>query len=252
MKGFKGGSRMINANNIPQLGTELKELYKNGYRYIARDKNGKLHAFKKDIIKDAYTGKWINIVDNYDYEISLLSFDIVNIKWEDKRETKIKNLLEEYNENSNSLIELLKEKGIVINKPFCINSNKNEVILIDEHFNIITNNSSLKESCINNIMSYKLIWEILNGSIDVIDYELTEQEKSTLKLLEYNSYKYISKDKNGEINAFKEKPKKDKDSWKYDKKDINLNKISIPNTYFLFIKWEDIEATNIQLFYKNT
>lgn len=74
--------------------------------------------------------------------------------------------------------------------------------------------------------------------------KLTELEHGILEyLLEKRQYRFVVRERNGIIYAYKSKPKKEADSWE----SLSLNnELGLFNNLFQFIQWEDSEPTLIQ------
>lgn len=74
--------------------------------------------------------------------------------------------------------------------------------------------------------------------------KLTELEHGILEyLLEKRQYRFVVRERNGIIYAYKSKPKKEADSWE----SLSLNnELGLFNNLFQFVKWEDSTPTSIQ------
>lgn len=74
--------------------------------------------------------------------------------------------------------------------------------------------------------------------------KLTELEHGILEyLLEKRQYRFVVRERNGIIYAYKSKPKKEADSWE----SLSLNnELGLFNNLFQFIQWEDSEPTSIE------
>lgn len=74
--------------------------------------------------------------------------------------------------------------------------------------------------------------------------KLTELEHGILEyLLEKRQYRFIVRERNGIIYAYKSKPKKEADSWR----SLSLNnEFGLFNNLFQFVKWEDSAPTAIE------
>lgn len=74
--------------------------------------------------------------------------------------------------------------------------------------------------------------------------KLTELEHGILEyLLEKRQYRFVVRERNGIIYAYKSKPKKEADSWG----SLSLNnELGLFNNLFQFVKWEDSEPTSIE------
>lgn len=79
--------------------------------------------------------------------------------------------------------------------------------------------------------------------------KLTELEHGILEyLLEKRQYRFVVRERNGIIYAYKSKPKKEADSWG----SLSLNnELGLFNNLFQFVKWEDSEPTSIEDVLKN-
>lgn len=79
--------------------------------------------------------------------------------------------------------------------------------------------------------------------------KLTELEHGILEyLLEKRQYRFVVRERNGIIYAYKSKPKKEADSWE----SLSLNnELGLFNNLFQFVKWEDSEPTSIEDVLKN-
>ena len=76
---------------------------------------------------------------------------------------------------------------------------------------------------------------------------LYEFRKLVLRDINKDGYKYIAKDKNGELFAYANKPNKREKAWVYDGayETYAYQKISIVSFIFTDIKWEDEEPFRI-------
>lgn len=74
--------------------------------------------------------------------------------------------------------------------------------------------------------------------------KLTELEHGILEyLLEKRQYRFVVRERNGIIYAYKSKPKKEADSWG----SLSLNnELGLFNNLFQFVKWEDSAPTAIE------
>lgn len=74
--------------------------------------------------------------------------------------------------------------------------------------------------------------------------KLTELEHGILEyLLEKRQYRFVVRERNGIIYAYKSKPKKEADSWG----SLSLNnELGLFNNLFQFVKWEDSTPTLIK------
>lgn len=74
--------------------------------------------------------------------------------------------------------------------------------------------------------------------------KLTELEHGILEyLLKKRQYRFIVRERNGIIYAYKSKPKKEADSWG----SLSLNnELGLFNNLFAFVKWEDSKPTSIE------
>lgn len=74
--------------------------------------------------------------------------------------------------------------------------------------------------------------------------KLTELEHGILEyLLEKRQYRFVVRERNGIIYAYKSKPKKEADSWE----SLSLNnELGLFNNLFQFVKWEDSAPTAIE------
>lgn len=79
--------------------------------------------------------------------------------------------------------------------------------------------------------------------------KLTELEHGILEyLLEKRQYRFVVRERNGIIYAYKSKPKKEADSWG----SLSLNnELGLFNNLFRFVQWEDSEPTSIEDVLKN-
>lgn len=79
--------------------------------------------------------------------------------------------------------------------------------------------------------------------------KLTELEHGILEyLLKKRQYRFVVRERNGIIYAYKSKPKKEADSWG----SLSLNnEFGLFNNLFQFVKWEDSEPTSIEYVLKN-
>ena len=79
--------------------------------------------------------------------------------------------------------------------------------------------------------------------------KLTELEHGILEyLLKKRQYRFVVRERNGIIYAYKSKPKKEADSWG----SLSLNnELGLFNNLFQFVKWEDSEPTSIEYVLKN-
>lgn len=76
---------------------KLKERYKNGYRWIARNKDGELCVYKSEPIKLNFSWRVVSMIDGdtaFGYD-----FLFPYIKWEDEKPTLIADLINEYEAN---------------------------------------------------------------------------------------------------------------------------------------------------------
>ena len=73
----------------------LTACQKNGYRYIARDKNEEIWVFKSKPVKSEKFYVWINEDIHYDYVLINHQLKDIVLRWEDEEPTLIANLLEE-------------------------------------------------------------------------------------------------------------------------------------------------------------
>lgn len=78
--------------------------------------------------------------------------------------------------------------------------------------------------------------------------KLTELEYEILKYCLRENYKYIARDKNGDISLYLDEPDKDLLTEFWHGKEYEF---TLFNSLFPFIKWEDREATSIQEVLKN-
>ena len=68
----------------------LKDLIKEGYKYIARDKNGELFAYANKPIKQEKAWVYDGAYETYAYQkISIVSHIFTDIKWEDGKPFEI-------------------------------------------------------------------------------------------------------------------------------------------------------------------
>ena len=68
----------------------LSGLIKEGYKYIARDKDGEFYAYSNKPVKLEKSWLYINHSNtNYLKNISLVSFILADIKWEDEKPFEI-------------------------------------------------------------------------------------------------------------------------------------------------------------------
>ena len=85
------------------------------------------------------------------------------------------------------------------------------------------------------------IEDILNGNLQIVKIpKISEEEKTAIKYFLLAGYKYMAKDKNGKVYAYKTKPIKAPISH-WDCCDNNLSsycKVDIPIS---FLSWEDTE-----------
>ena len=74
--------------------------------------------------------------------------------------------------------------------------------------------------------------------------KLTELEHGILEyLIEKRQYRFVVRERNGIIYAYKSKPKKEADSWG----SLSLNnELGLFNNLFQFVKWEDSKPTSIE------
>ena len=74
--------------------------------------------------------------------------------------------------------------------------------------------------------------------------KLTKLEHGILEyLLEKRQYRFVVRERNGIIYAYKSKPKKEADSWE----SLSLNnELGLFNNLFQFVKWEDSAPTAIE------
>jgi hypothetical protein len=79
--------------------------------------------------------------------------------------------------------------------------------------------------------------------------EITDEDMKNLSLLYKLGFRYITRDKDGEITVFENKPFKDDNVWDcvYEYLAICLNELPIFKDYngFTFINWEDEQPTII-------
>lgn len=82
---------------------------------------------------------------------------------------------------------------------------------------------------------------------------LSELEYVILKFIHKEGFKYIARDKDGNLFAFRFKPKKSGDIWDCDiKYNISYaNDLIIFNKLLKFVKWEDTEPRSIEELLKN-
>lgn len=74
--------------------------------------------------------------------------------------------------------------------------------------------------------------------------KLTELEHGILEyLLKKRQYRFIVRERNGIIYAYKSKPKKEADSWG---SLLLNNELGLFNNLFAFVKWEDSKPTSIE------
>jgi hypothetical protein len=78
--------------------------------------------------------------------------------------------------------------------------------------------------------------------------KLTRLEYELLKWMIEKNYKCISRDSDGQLNVYYDKPVKDESYWKTNKPYYDLDLLS---NLFQFVKWEDEEPTSIQEVLKN-
>lgn len=83
--------------------------------------------------------------------------------------------------------------------------------------------------------------------------KVTELEYVILKFIHKEGFKYIARDKDGNLFAFLFKPKKSGDIWDCDiKRNISYaNDLIIFNKLLKFVKWEDTEPRSIEKLLKN-
>lgn len=74
--------------------------------------------------------------------------------------------------------------------------------------------------------------------------KLTELEHGILEyLLEKRQYRFVVRERNGIIYAYKSKPKKEADGWE----SLSLsNELGLFNNLFQFIQWKDSEPTSVE------
>lgn len=74
--------------------------------------------------------------------------------------------------------------------------------------------------------------------------KLTKLEHGILEyLLEKRQYRFVVRERNGIIYAYKSKPKKEADSWG----SLSLNnELGLFNNLFQFVQWEDSKPTSIE------
>lgn len=74
--------------------------------------------------------------------------------------------------------------------------------------------------------------------------KLTELEHGILEyLLKKRQYRFVVRERNGIIYAYKSNPKKEADSWE----SLSLNnELGLFNNLFQFVQWEDSEPTSIE------
>ena len=74
--------------------------------------------------------------------------------------------------------------------------------------------------------------------------KLTELEHGILEyLLKKRQYRFVVRERNGIIYAYKSNPKKEADSWG----SLSLNnELGLFNNLFQFVQWEDSEPTSIE------
>lgn len=72
--------------------------------------------------------------------------------------------------------------------------------------------------------------------------KITDDEKVILRNIKPD-YKYIARDKDGDIYAYQIKPSKNNETWVNGRFHINIRAF---NHLFQFIKWEDEEPYNIE------
>lgn len=79
--------------------------------------------------------------------------------------------------------------------------------------------------------------------------KLTKLEHGILEyLLEKRQYRFVVRERNGIIYAYKSKPKKEADSWG----SLSLNnELGLFNNLFQFVQWEDSKPTSIEDVLKN-
>ena len=80
--------------------------------------------------------------------------------------------------------------------------------------------------------------------------KLTLHEKCILESLP-NDYKYIARDKDGELYIYKHKPIKDQILWLLQTADDRECKLQLFNHLFKFINWDDDEPYKIEDILKN-
>lgn len=111
-------------------------------------------------------------------------------------------------------------------------------------FSNMNNNDSL--SC----TARKVKWLLSEYKEKIILFEL---EYVILKFIHKEGFKYIARDKDGNLFAFRFKPKKSGDIWDCDiKRNISYaNDLIIFNKLLKFVKWEDTEPRSIEELLKN-
>lgn len=96
------------------------------------------------------------------------------------------------------------------------------------------------KGCRNGLMKWMLS-EYKEGII------LSKFEYATLKyIFNRTKYRYIARNKLGEIFIYENEPKKNGDDWSIHLNGGGFTNMVILNELFKFIKWSDLEATSIK------
>lgn len=141
-----------------------------------------------------------------------------------------------------NIIKMLEEYGIILNQEFYIDDDPT-IYKIDENLNVFKKED---DEFIPLINSRSFIYDLLiNDNYTIVPTViLNDIEKAILPMLLNNDFKYIVRDKDGRLFAYKYLPQKSTNFWMIN--DFEENNFILNNDLFNFIKWEDKNAVVIK------
>lgn len=141
-----------------------------------------------------------------------------------------------------NIIKMLEEYGIILNQEFYIDDDPT-IYKIDENLNVFKKED---DEFIPLINSRSFIYDLLiNDNYTIVPTViLNDIEKAILPMLLNNYFKYIVRDKDGRLFAYKYLPQKSTNFWMIN--DFEENSFILDNDLFNFIKWEDKNAVVIK------
>ena len=150
-------------------------------------------------------------------------------------------------ERVNKMLDLCKLLGVAEGEEFKLVSDNSEskYIIVDNILNLVIDNRKpyVSELTINDINAYKLkIIKLPKKK------QFSQDTLNFFKMID-KKYKWIAKDKSGDIFGFEEKPKKDKYVWLCEEYDYCLDNTccidGLNQSLFNEILWEDEEPVYI-------